>query len=89
MPSTRSTPSLLSRHWFPAPAGETAQAQRRPEEEDRSTRVRWRFARLFWYEQGGYLYDVIRGLEKDASLRPNQIFAPLSSLSPRVRTRRA
>ncbi|HLP16351.1 MAG TPA: amylo-alpha-1,6-glucosidase, partial [Bacteroidota bacterium] len=34
------------------------------------------FNRRFWYEKGGYLYDVVDG-EKgdDASLRPNQIFA--------------
>jgi predicted glycogen debranching enzyme len=30
----------------------------------------------FWYEAGGYLYDVIDGPEgDDASLRPNQIFS--------------
>ena len=41
--------------------------------------------RLFWYEEGGYLYDVINGDEKDASLRPNQIFAvslPFESVTP-------
>ena len=34
------------------------------------------FNRKFWYEQGGYLYDVIDG-EKgdDSALRPNQVFA--------------
>ncbi len=34
------------------------------------------FNRRFWYEQGGYLYDVVDG-EKgdDAALRPNQILA--------------
>ena len=34
------------------------------------------FNRRFWYEEGGYLYDVVDG-EKgdDASCRPNQIFA--------------
>jgi predicted glycogen debranching enzyme len=34
------------------------------------------FNRRFWYEKGGYLYDVIDG-EKgdDSSFRPNQIFA--------------
>lgn len=41
--------------------------------------------RQFWYDAGGYLYDVIRGPEKDASLRPNQIFTvslPFDSVTP-------
>jgi predicted glycogen debranching enzyme len=41
--------------------------------------------RLFWFEEGGHLYDVIQGDEKDASLRPNQIFAvslPFDSVTP-------
>jgi predicted glycogen debranching enzyme len=41
--------------------------------------------RLFWYEEGGYLYDVVSGEERDASLRPNQIFAvslPFESVTP-------
>jgi len=29
----------------------------------------------FWYEEGGYLYDVVNGQERDAALRPNQILA--------------
>src|SRR5712692_10921316 len=37
------------------------------------------FARRFWYEEGGYLYDVIDvdGVpgQNDASLRPNQLLA--------------
>jgi predicted glycogen debranching enzyme len=34
------------------------------------------FAPAFWYERGGYLYDVIGGEgNADASLRPNQILA--------------
>ncbi len=34
------------------------------------------FRKRFWYEQGGYLYDVIDGPEgDDASLRPNQLYA--------------
>ncbi len=48
-------------------------------------RVRQGFAR-FWYETGGYLYDVIDGPDgHDAALRPNQIFAvslPESPLDP-------
>src|SRR5262245_5135020 len=34
------------------------------------------FRKRFWYEPGGYLYDVIDGPEgNDASLRPNQLYA--------------
>jgi len=39
----------------------------------------------FWNEEGGYLYDVINGDQKDASFRPNQIFAlslPFECLTP-------
>ncbi len=43
------------------------------------TQVRDNFARRFWYEEGGYLYDVVDvdGIpgKCDASLRPNQLFA--------------
>jgi len=33
------------------------------------------FNRLFWNEEAGCLYDVIDGDTRDASIRPNQIFA--------------
>jgi glycogen debranching enzyme len=34
------------------------------------------FHKRFWYEDGGYLYDVIDGPEgNDASVRPNQLYA--------------
>ncbi len=34
------------------------------------------FCYRFWYEDGGYLYDVIDGPEgDDASIRPNQLYA--------------
>ena len=34
------------------------------------------FQRRFWYQAGGYLYDVVDGPEgDDASLRPNQLYA--------------
>jgi predicted glycogen debranching enzyme len=35
------------------------------------------FNRRFWYESGGYLYDVLDGPDgtTDAALRPNQVFA--------------
>jgi predicted glycogen debranching enzyme len=39
-------------------------------------RVKENFLQAFWFDQGGYLYDVIdeKG-NKDASIRPNQLFA--------------
>lgn len=40
-----------------------------------SEQVRASFCEKFWYEDGGYLYDVIDGDLCDASLRPNQIYA--------------
>jgi predicted glycogen debranching enzyme len=49
-----------------------------------AARIRVSFEREFWFEKGGYLYDVIDGPEgeadetgrrRDQSLRPNQIFA--------------
>ena len=33
------------------------------------------FTELFWNEQAGCLYDVINGEIRDASIRPNQVFA--------------
>ncbi len=48
------------------------------------SQVREHFTRRFWYEAGGYLYDVVdvEGVagQNDASLRPNQLFA--ASLTP-------
>jgi predicted glycogen debranching enzyme len=47
-------------------------------------KVRDNFTRRFWYEEGGYLYDVVdvEGVtgQNDASLRPNQVIA--ASLTP-------
>lgn len=41
-----------------------------------SERVARSFAERFWYEAGGYLYDVVDAPDgDDASLRPNQLFA--------------
>jgi predicted glycogen debranching enzyme len=37
--------------------------------------VKASFNGQFWNEADGCLYDVVNGSEKDASLRPNQIFA--------------
>lgn len=43
------------------------------------TQVRENFAQRFWYEEGGYLYDVVdvEGVagQNDPALRPNQLFA--------------
>ena len=40
------------------------------------TRCRTSFQRKFWYDAGGYLFDVIEGPHgNDATLRPNQLFA--------------
>ncbi len=41
----------------------------------RARRTRNAFRAAFWYSEGGYLYDVIDGDRKDASLRPNQLVA--------------
>ncbi len=38
-------------------------------------RARASFNQRFWYEAGGYLYDVVDGDRDDASFRPNQILA--------------
>jgi predicted glycogen debranching enzyme len=43
--------------------------------EQRAERVRRAFQKKFWFEEGGYLYDVIDGDVRDAAIRPNQIFA--------------
>ena len=43
---------------------------------DQRDRVRESFNRRFWYEPGGYLYDVVDGEQgDDSACRPNQIFA--------------
>lgn len=48
------------------------------------------FVDLFWYEEGGYLYDVIEEMKKAPHLRPNQIIAvslPYSALPlPKARS---
>ncbi len=40
-----------------------------------SARVKDSFVKVFWFEEGKYLYDVVNGEYKDAQVRPNQIFA--------------
>lgn len=43
---------------------------------EQAERTRESFNRRFWYEEGGYLYDVLDGESgNDPSCRPNQIFA--------------
>ncbi len=45
-------------------------------------RVAASFLRTFWYAAGGYLYDVVRDDGREASVRPNQIFAVSLPYSP-------
>ncbi|MBC7911654.1 MAG: glycogen debranching protein, partial [Pyrinomonadaceae bacterium] len=40
-----------------------------------AARARASFNQKFWHEEQGCLYDVIDGERRDASIRPNQIFA--------------
>lgn len=40
-----------------------------------AARIRWNFLPKFWNEAAGCLFDVVDGEQKDASVRPNQIFA--------------
>jgi predicted glycogen debranching enzyme len=47
-----------------------------PEVEEWATRAYERFNERFWYDEGGYLYDVVDGEQgDDPACRPNQIFA--------------
>jgi len=47
-----------------------------PRVDEAAARARDSFNTRFWYEAGGYLYDVIDGEHgEDAACRPNQIFA--------------
>jgi predicted glycogen debranching enzyme len=44
--------------------------------EREANRVRESFQKRFWYQEGGYLYDLVDGENgDDPSLRPNQLFA--------------
>jgi predicted glycogen debranching enzyme len=55
-------------------AGRDSEADRWRQQAEKA---RQSFNERFWYEQGGYLYDVIDGEHEpyDASLRPNQLLA--------------
>ena len=47
-----------------------------PQVDEHAERARESFNERFWYDEGGYLYDIIDGEHgDDASCRPNQIFA--------------
>ena len=65
-------------------AGDLGHGQERADYAVLAAGIAGKFEEAFWYEAGGYLYDVIDGPEgdpddsgrrRDASLRPNQIFA--------------
>jgi len=47
-----------------------------------ANRIAESFCRTFWYQQGRYLYDCVAKDYKDASVRPNQIFAVSLPFSP-------
>lgn len=49
--------------------------EKRDEYADMAEIAKESFVGQFWNEEGGYLYDVVNGETRDASLRPNQIFA--------------
>ncbi|HEV7667952.1 MAG TPA: amylo-alpha-1,6-glucosidase [Thermoanaerobaculia bacterium] len=51
------------------------QKERAAELRLRAEQVRERFAERFWNEEAGGLFDVVDGNWRDASVRPNQIFA--------------
>jgi len=64
---------LLSRWECDLAAGEEARSRKYG---DAAARARESFNQRFWFDEGGYLYDVIDGPSgNDASCRPNQIFA--------------
>jgi predicted glycogen debranching enzyme len=47
-----------------------------PQVDEASERARESFNTRFWYQDGGYLYDVVDGEQgDDSACRPNQIFA--------------
>ncbi|GAB4414971.1 MAG: amylo-alpha-1,6-glucosidase [Bacteroidia bacterium] len=41
----------------------------------RAEHIKEQFIRTFYYAEGGYLYDLVRGDYKDTAIRPNQLFA--------------
>ncbi len=41
----------------------------------RAEKTKKSFQKVFWFEEGGYLYDYVDGKTRDSSMRPNQVFA--------------
>ena len=56
-------------------ARQAGDAQTGKECEEIAGRARESFPQKFWNREAGCLYDVIEGEQRDASIRPNQIFA--------------
>jgi predicted glycogen debranching enzyme len=57
---------------------ETGQAEPAARYGEHAERARDSFNRRFWFEEGGYLYDVVDvdgGTASDSACRPNQLFA--------------
>jgi len=62
----------LMENWVRAESGDNDATRYR----ELATRAYDSFNKRFWFEEGGYLYDVIDGpAGDDAALRPNQLFA--------------
>jgi predicted glycogen debranching enzyme len=60
------------RQWL----GEDGQIEKAAEMEKHAEKCRDSFQSRFWYDKGGYLYDVVDGEHgDDPDLRPNQVFA--------------
>ena len=55
---------------------------------DRAAWARSSFAATFWDDEHGWLYDVVDGPRRDATLRPNQLYA-LGLTTPLVDAERA
>jgi predicted glycogen debranching enzyme len=55
---------------------------------DRAAWARSSFAVTFWDDEHGWLYDVVDGRQRDATLRPNQLYA-LGLTTPLVDAERA
>jgi predicted glycogen debranching enzyme len=75
-------PVEISALWFNALmimrdcAARLGDAEAAGEYERAARRTARSFVERFWFDEGGYLYDVVDGpAGNDASLRPNQIFA--------------
>ena len=64
--------ALQCMHYF---AKALEQPDDAPIYEAEASRVKIAFGNLFWNEQAGCLFDCVEGDRKDASIRPNQLFA--------------